>query len=293
MLFDDRDVTRLAPTERNIAQVFQFPVIYDTMTRLRQSRLPAAQPRRRPRRRSTPASAPSPTMLELDAHARRRAAGLTADGKQKISMGRGLVREDVNVIMFDEPLTVIDPHLKWKLRSKLKELHQRVGATMIYVTHDQTEALTFADQVVVMQDGEVVQIGSPVDLFERPAHTFVGHFIGSPGMNILPCEMRDGARLLRRPRRSPPPTAAPAPAAPRSASARSSSRSPTDGVPAEIVRIADVGRHRVVEARAGRPAASTSSCPRTARSPSARRISSSTRSRPGSTSTAGWRETRA
>ncbi len=113
-------------------------------------------------------------------------------------MGRGLVRDDVNVIMFDEPLTVIDPHLKWKLRSKLKELHQRVRATMIYVTHDQTEALTFADQVVVMQDGEVVQIGTPVELFERPAHTFVGHFIGSPGMNVLPCEVRDGTARVDR-----------------------------------------------------------------------------------------------
>ena len=135
-------------------------------------------------------------LLELGRILSRRASGLSPDNKQKISMGRGLVREDVNVIMFDEPLTVIDPHLKWKLRSKLKELHLRVGATMIYVTHDQTEALTFADQVVVMQDGEVVQVGSPVDLFERPAHTFVGHFIGSPGMNIIPCETRDGTAFL-------------------------------------------------------------------------------------------------
>jgi len=103
----------------------------------------------------------------------------------------------VNVVMFDEPLTVIDPHLKWKLRSKLKELHQKVKATMIYVTHDQTEALTFADQVVVMQEGEVVQIGTPVELFERPAHTFVGHFIGSPGMNVLPAEIRDGGAFFQ------------------------------------------------------------------------------------------------
>ena len=108
------------------------------------------------------------------------------------------MREDVNVILFDEPLTVIDPHLKWELRSKLKELHQRVGVTMIYVTHDQTEALTFADQVVVMHEGEVVQVGTPVDLFERPAHTFVGHFIGSPGMNVLPCELAGGAATLPR-----------------------------------------------------------------------------------------------
>ncbi len=111
-------------------------------------------------------------------------------------MGRGLVRQDVNVVMFDEPLTVIDPHLKWKLRSKLKELHQRVKATMIYVTHDQTEALTFADKVVVMQDGEIVQMGTPVELFERPAHTFVGHFIGSPGMNVLPCDVKGGAAFF-------------------------------------------------------------------------------------------------
>ena len=81
--------------------------------------------------------------------------------------------------MFDEPLTVIDPHLKWVLRSKLKELHQKINRTMIYVTHDQTEALTFADQVVVMHEGQVVQTGTPVELFEKPKHTYVGHFIGS------------------------------------------------------------------------------------------------------------------
>lgn len=136
-------------------------------------------------------------MLEISDMLDKRAAGLAPDNKQKLSMGRGLVRDDVNVIMFDEPLTVIDPHLKWKLRSKLKELHQKVKTTMIYVTHDQTEALTFADKVVVMQLGEVVQIGTPVELFERPAHTFVGHFIGSPGMNVLPAEIRDGGAFFQ------------------------------------------------------------------------------------------------
>jgi len=132
-------------------------------------------------------------LLELTSTLHNRASGLTADGKQKISLGRGLVRSDVNVIMFDEPLTVIDPHLKWVLRSKLKELHQKIKRTMIYVTHDQTEALTFADQVVVMHEGQIVQTGTPVELFEKPKHTFVGHFIGSPGMNILPCEINKGA----------------------------------------------------------------------------------------------------
>jgi glycerol transport system ATP-binding protein len=132
-------------------------------------------------------------MLELDSMLDKKAAGLTPDNKQKISLGRGLVRDDVNVIMFDEPLTVIDPHLKWKLRSKLKELHQKVNRTMIYVTHDQTEALTFADQVVVMNFGQVLQVGTPVELFERPTHTFVGHFIGSPGMNVLPASVVAGS----------------------------------------------------------------------------------------------------
>jgi glycerol transport system ATP-binding protein len=124
----------------------------------------------------------------------RKASNLTADMKQKISLGRGLVRPDVAAILFDEPLTVIDPHLKWELRSKLKALHRALDLTMIYVTHDQVEALTFANQVVVMTRGKVVHTGTPEALFERPAHTFVGHFIGSPGMNFIPARM-EGGRL--------------------------------------------------------------------------------------------------
>jgi glycerol transport system ATP-binding protein len=89
---------------------------------------------------------------------------------------------------------VIDPQMKWELRSQLKQLHRQFAFTMIYVTHDQTEALTFADRVVVMYEGEIVQLGTPEELFERPEHTFVGYFIGSPGMNVLPVEI-DGARV--------------------------------------------------------------------------------------------------
>ena len=246
ILFDDRDVTRLAPTERNIAQVFQFPVIYDTMTVYDNLAFPLRNRGVAPAAVDTRVRAIA-ELLELGPMLSRRAAGLSPDNKQKISMGRGLVREDVNVIMFDEPLTVIDPHLKWKLRSKLKELHQRVRATMIYVTHDQTEALTFADQVVVMQDGQVVQVGSPVDLFERPAHTFVGHFIGSPGMNVIPCETRDGTAFLAG---HPVATANRATGTGRAEiGVRPEFVSlAAEGLPAEIVRIADVGRHRVVEA---------------------------------------------
>jgi glycerol transport system ATP-binding protein len=148
-------------------------------------------------------------------------------------------------------LTVIDPHLKWTLRSKLKELHQRVRATMIYVTHDQTEALTFADQVVVLNNGEVVQVGTPVDLFEKPRHTFVGHFIGSPGMNVLPCALENGEivfagkRLARQGAKS----------APRAGTRIELGVRPEfvsispEGVPAEIVKVSDAGRFRIVEAR--------------------------------------------
>lgn len=184
VLFDDQDITSLPTSDRHIAQVFQFPVVYDTMTvydnlafPLRNRGVAEAEVKQRVEMIAD--------MLEMTPRLKKRASGLTADDKQKISLGRGLVRPDVNVIMFDEPLTVIDPHLKWLLRSKLKELHQQTGITMIYVTHDQTEALTFADRVALMHDGQMVQVGTPVDLFNRPEHTFVGHFIGSPGMNLL------------------------------------------------------------------------------------------------------------
>ncbi len=189
--FGDQDVSQLPPDSRNIAQVFQFPVVYDTMTVYDNLAFPLRN-RGVHERQIDKKVREIADMLDLGETLMTRAAGLTADGKQKISLGRGLVRSDVNAILFDEPLTVIDPHLKWVLRSKLKELHQQIRTTMIYVTHDQTEALTFADQVVVMQAGKVVQIGTPIDLFERPLHTFVGHFIGSPGMNVLPCTVEQG-----------------------------------------------------------------------------------------------------
>ena len=185
ILFDTDDVTEKSPEQRNIAQVFQFPVIYDTMTVEQNLAFPLVN---RGVKRSDINKRVSDMLdtLDLKDKAKRRAHGLTADEKQKISLGRGLVRYDVNAILFDEPLTVIDPHMKWQLRTKLKQLHEQFGHTMIYVTHDQTEALTFADKVVVMYEGEVVQIGTPEALFDEPAHTFVGYFIGSPGMNILP-----------------------------------------------------------------------------------------------------------
>jgi glycerol transport system ATP-binding protein len=181
--FDQEDVTERSPEQRNIAQVFQFPVIYDTMTVEENLAFPLIN---RGVARSEVNKRVGDMLETLDLVDKAKRRGLSADEKQKISLGRGLVRYDVNAILFDEPLTVIDPHMKWQLRTKLKQLHEQFSHTMIYVTHDQTEALTFADKVVVMYEGEVVQIGTPEELFDEPAHTFVGYFIGSPGMNILP-----------------------------------------------------------------------------------------------------------
>lgn len=195
VLFDGKDVTKLAPEERNIAQVFQFPVIYDTMTVYENLAFPlrnrGVDPKRVDERVREIAG-----MLDLTGKLKQKARGLGADEKQTISLGRGLVRDDVSAILFDEPLTVIDPHLKWVLRRKLKEIHNKLRPTMVYVTHDQVEALTFADKVVVMYGGKVVQLGTPQELFENPAHTFVGYFIGSPGMNIMPCNIDAGAAWI-------------------------------------------------------------------------------------------------
>jgi glycerol transport system ATP-binding protein len=249
VLFDARDVTALDPVHRHVAQVFQFPVIYDTMTVYDNLAFPLRN--RGVARDAVDARVREVArMLELEPMLGRRASSLTADGKQKISLGRGLVRSDVNVIMFDEPLTVIDPHLKWILRSKLKEVHQQFGATMIYVTHDQTEALTFADQVVVMYEGKVVQIGTPVELFEKPRHTFVGHFIGSPGMNILPCTV-DGERVVfdGHPLRL---TASPPDGGMLEIGVRPEFvRFTDDGLAVEIAQVNDLGRYKVIALRRG------------------------------------------
>jgi glycerol transport system ATP-binding protein len=193
--FDDLDVTNLPTKEKNIAQVFQFPVIYDTMTVYDNLAFPLRN-RAMAKRDIQMRVSEVAEMLDLTSDLNRRASGLTADGKQKISLGRGLVRSDVAAILFDEPLTVIDPQVKWQLRRKLKEIHERFGRTFIYVTHDQNEALTFADQVAVMNEGRILQVGTPQELFENPRHTFVGYFIGSPGMNLLPCSLDGNVAIV-------------------------------------------------------------------------------------------------
>lgn len=248
ILFDGVDVTQASTADRNIAQVFQFPVVYDTMTVRDNLAFPlknrGASPHYIADRVQQIAK-----MIGMEAELGNRARGLTADAKQKISLGRGMVREDVNALLFDEPLTVIDPHMKWELRSQLKSLHHEFGHTMIYVTHDQTEALTFADKVVVMYDGRVVQIGTPEELFDKPQHTFVGYFIGSPGMNVIPASVTGSDAVVHG-----------------AAVQLGQSFGPLDGkveigvrpefvtltegegVPVKVRRVEDVGRHKIIRA---------------------------------------------
>src|SRR3981189_3683800 len=189
MLFDSADITPLSTQKRNIAQVFQFPVIYDTMTVGQNLAFPLKN-RGVPKGEIDARVAEIARLLDLTPYLGRKATRLTADAKQKISLGRGLVRSDVAAVLFDEPLTVIDPELKWQLRSKLKALHRALDLTMIYVTHDQTEALTFADTVVAMHAGRVVQSRTPAELFDKPANSSVGYFIGSPAITIVPAEVK-------------------------------------------------------------------------------------------------------
>jgi len=257
VLFDGRDVTGLPPERRNIGQVFQFPVIYDTMSVFDNLAFPLRNRGLAPDavdRRVREVAA----MLSLDQVLGRRAEGLTADAKQKISLGRGLVREDVAAVLFDEPLTVIDPHMKWQLRRKLREVHEQLRLTLVYVTHDQTEAMTFADKVVVMYAGRVVQMGTPEQLFERPEHTFVGYFIGSPGMNFLDCTLDGDAAVVDQHR-------IPLEPAMREAAGRASgrlqlgvrpeflrpARAGEQGVTTRVEQVEDLGDFQLVTARLG------------------------------------------
>jgi glycerol transport system ATP-binding protein len=248
ILFDDKDVTQSSTADRNIAQVFQFPVVYDTMTVRANLAFPlknrGADPQYIAQRVQQIGA-----MIGMEAELDKRARGLTADAKQKISLGRGMVREDVNALLFDEPLTVIDPHMKWELRTQLKSLHHEFGHTMIYVTHDQTEALTFADKVVVMFDGRVVQIGTPEELFDKPQHTFVGYFIGSPGMNVIPATISGNNAVVH---------GINVPLANGYGALEGKTEigvrpefvmlTESEGLPVQVRRVEDVGRHKIVRA---------------------------------------------
>lgn len=188
VLFDGKEVSSLSARERHIAQVFQFPVVYDTISVFRNLAFPlrnAGVSRQETEKRILEIA----EILDLKDILGVSAGKITQAEKQKVSLGRGLVRKDTVAILFDEPLTVIDPKEKYVLRRKLREVQKLLKITMIYVTHDQHEALTFADSVTVMKDGEVIQTGTPEQLHAEPQNPFIGYFIGSPGMNLLDCRL--------------------------------------------------------------------------------------------------------
>jgi glycerol transport system ATP-binding protein len=190
ILYDGQDVTNLPPEKRHIAQVFQFPVVYDTISVYRNLAFPlknAGLPKNEIKNRVEHIA----DILDLTDVLNISAGRISQANKQKVSLGRGIIREDTVAILFDEPLTVIDPKEKYILRRKIREVQKNLNITTIYVTHDQHEALTFADNVTVIKDGRIIQTGSPKDLHAEPASPFIGYFIGSPGMNLLDCTLND------------------------------------------------------------------------------------------------------
>lgn len=188
VLFDGKDVTNLSAKDRHIAQVFQFPVVYDSMNVFGNLAFPLVndgEPKDMIRKRVHEVA----EIMEIENILDLPAGKLNPADKQRVSLGRGIVRPNTAAVLLDEPLTVIDPKAQWGLRRKLKEVQQELNFTMVYVTHDQHEALTFADNVTVMQVGLIDQVGTPEQLHEVPQSTFVGYFIGSPGMNMRECRI--------------------------------------------------------------------------------------------------------
>ncbi len=186
----DRVVDRLEPKDRNIAMVFQNYALYPHMTvhkniafGLRMAKLPKAEEDRRVREAAQ--------ILGLTDLLDRRPAQLSGGQRQRVAIGRAMVRNPA-VFLFDEPLSNLDAQLRAQMRLEIKKLHQTLGTTVIYVTHDQVEAMTLADRIVVMRDGRIEQIGTPTEVYRSPASMFVARFIGSPSMNMIPGRVEAG-----------------------------------------------------------------------------------------------------
>jgi multiple sugar transport system ATP-binding protein len=179
----DKVVNNLAPAERDIAMVFQNYALYPHKTvaanmgfALKMARMDKAEIAARVDRAAD--------ILGLKPYLARYPRELSGGQRQRVAMGRAIVR-DPRVFLFDEPLSNLDAKLRVQMRSEIRELHQRLGTTTIYVTHDQIEAMTMADRIVVMREGHIAQAGAPLELYDRPANVFVAGFIGSPAMNLL------------------------------------------------------------------------------------------------------------
>ncbi len=246
IMLDNNNVTSLRASQRDIAFVFQLFALYPHLNveknisfPLRMQKMKSSEIKERVREVSQ--------LLRIEHLLKSKVSTLAGGDRRRVALGREIVRRPAAFLM-DEPLGTLDTEFREKMCLELRKLHNRIQATTVYVTHDQIEALTFADQVVVMHEGQIVQTGTPVELFEKPKHTFVGHFIGSPGMNILPCEIKNGqinfeGKIL-----------------PSNTSIKKTNFSKTqvgirpefinfsnDGIKVKIKRVSDTGRHKVID----------------------------------------------
>ncbi len=194
LLIEGRDVTSLEPKDRDIAMVFQNYALYPHKTihanmafGLKMRGMPAAEIARR--------VDDAARMLDITHLLDRKPGQLSGGQMQRVALGRALVR-DPAVFLLDEPLSNLDAKLRARMREEIALLQRRIGKAMLYVTHDQTEAMTLADRIVIMRDGKVQQIGSPLEVYDRPANAFVAGFIGSPEMNLIEAEVAGGRLVL-------------------------------------------------------------------------------------------------
>jgi glycerol transport system ATP-binding protein len=185
------DMRGVNPAERRVSQVFQFPVLYDAMT-VRDNLTFPLKTARMPKESRRVRVLDIARRLDVEHLLERKPSALSVFEKQLVAIGKSLVRPDVSLVLLDEPLTAAEPARKWQLRRTLKALQRESGATMIYVTHDQTEALTFADRISVLHDGRILQTGTPQELLDKPSHEHVGYFVGTPGMNFLDAVVEGG-----------------------------------------------------------------------------------------------------
>ncbi|MBU1176355.1 MAG: ABC transporter ATP-binding protein [Alphaproteobacteria bacterium] len=192
VFIDGKDVTRVSAADRGLAMVFQSYALYPHMT-VRQNLAFGLQNMKMPRAEIDRRIADVSRMLEIEPLIARRPGQLSGGQRQRVAIGRAIVR-DPTAFLLDEPLSNLDAELRVSMRAELAALHARLGATMIYVTHDQIEAMTLADRIVVLRLGRIEQVAAPLDLFDRPVNRFVAGFIGAPSMNFL--SVADAAPLL-------------------------------------------------------------------------------------------------
>ncbi|WP_127903905.1 ABC transporter ATP-binding protein [Solirhodobacter olei] len=188
-----RVVNELEPRERDIAMVFQSYALYPHMNVTRNMSF-SLELKRTPAEDTQSAVSGAAKALGLEKFLDRLPRALSGGQRQRVAMGRAIVRQP-QVFLFDEPLSNLDAQLRVHMRTEVRRLHQQLNATSIYVTHDQVEAMTMADRIVVLDQGRIVQAGSPLELYERPANRFVAEFIGSPAINIVPGELSESGRL--------------------------------------------------------------------------------------------------